>query len=812
MNTCLARTITVLALLFVASPGFAQPAPEIKITEDGFDSSIAGQSANALQFSLQLAAIPPGKVRLSIPLLGAEGTVPYGWTAGACRLGTETPCVWRTFQDSNTVTLNRDDLKRLLVREPVTIHLSTDQGFPFVKSRLEWAQHSVAQEPPAAVLNLSRQGWLDSSDALQAVSTLSGNSPRGLVVRNATFEGDALLFIPIKDVARATGDWKAIRCPGGDSPVCAFVTVKEGKVAYIDLKLLDVELRTPLTMTILREDLSIPPHSEVTIPLTVPSQPTLASGSAEREVVEVELSEIGPSVKFRSPRTAPQLLPVADGSIRLRNVTTDRMFVIRTSLTPTQARRVATSPESGFSIKDGQLTGRVGPGASVDLPFVYLRGAEAIVALKLAFEFALEDRPVNDTVYIRVSEGNTGVEGPWRFSGSGALTATRTPDFEAFNVDRTYDNASTRRTMGDVEITATRRFSEWLEVRATATGQQQVGLRSTTSRSAQFQTVWARLFLPTGVTVTGGRFAWLKPADGLAMSFGGDMLQVTFPVKGLQSIGLGVLIDKSASPNGRGDYRVAAEVGPFGGRNHSALRSLTLSGVFGEKRKEQTRFWTTGGVLRFGNSAGVVSGSLAGFLSGRYRLATDQASDRGWIWQGTLDWGLMPEAGTGRVRRVVGVRVIQGSSDQPDSPQNEGYSGETAAFSTGGLFVPNIASRLNPEVAGFGTTLSNMTFLSLGFNDTTWSPLEWIADLLGVAPPDRQARFFQLRYQVHSLRQRWANAQRNLGSELILSMGVTAPARVEWAADIIGFRPSGQFDERFGSLPVKIAFRTKIKF
>ena len=641
---------------------------------------------------------------------------------------------------------------------------------------------------------------------------------RPIVIRNVEGPAEVTLFVKvpdsttIDDVKRssANGFGELVECGGGLPGRCLRTRAAVGTSSTLGFGSLIPGSQESVQIVVVAADGRM--LSEVvSVPRLRPSAGTRAN-DAQTPEAEIELSEFGGSRLFRSPRSTPLVSDGPSAFIRFSNITVDRTFLLEATFTDPQKSALRLAQGSGFTATAAGTTvtikATVGAGASVDVPVEALTGDATLVEFKLAYEFALEAGPVNRSVWIRVSEGKDSLASAWDVSGSLGFASRRTPDFTAFTPELPYADAALSDNLGEAEVRTSRRLNEWLEVQMTANGDVPVGNGS--ARNAKVSSATLRFYGAEGYTITAGRVAWLKPADGLAINLFGDVVHLSAPVKYLQSLNMGFML-VSESGTGVPDkdnldhYRIGGEIGPFGRRRGSGLRSITLTGVLGKDKKKDLRYWTAGSTVRFGTTAGVVSGSLAGFLSGQ----SGSVRGNGWSWMGTVDWGL-PEAGTKKIARVVQLRAAQGKADDLATSDDEGLVGPTSAFSTGGFFLPSLSGKFDLRNGTAGHQLDNMTFVSFGFTDNAWSPLEWLAGLLQVPATGKRIQF---KYHIYRLRQLTpSHDQRALGSELLLSMGVTAPEKLEWTLDLASFTPAGQFDRRFDKLPIRAVFRMKAKF
>jgi hypothetical protein len=256
------------------------------------------------------------------------------------------------------------------------------------------------------------------------------------------------------------------------------------------------------------------------------------------------------------------------------------------------------------------------------------------------------------------------------------------------------------------------------------------------------------------------------------------------------------------------------EIGPFGSASTGALESLNVDLLYGEDLAKRYRFWTAGATAHFGSSTGVLSGTVAGFKSGRRPMSESLVSTAsGTAYYVVIDFGLDRNPEKQSVSRVLRFTAAGGSGDNPDTPRDEGYAGETTSYSTPGLFMSGLAPKFGTSTQTVGTNLHNLNVVGGEFIDRTWSPLEWVLGLLQIPASERKDRSFSVRLVTyHQTYAAFADLNRGLGSELSATSRVTGPKGLEWSLAFSRYYATPELDRTFRQLPLQVRFSVTAKF
>jgi hypothetical protein len=131
---------------------------------------------------------------------------------------------------------------------------------------------------------------------------------------------------------------------------------------------------------------------------------------------------------------------------------------------------------------------------------------------------------------------------------------------------------------------------------------------------------------------------------------------------------------------------------------------------------------------------------------------------------------------TSSAKQSVTLLLGIGSGDRAGTPsRDEGYIGETAAFAPDALFL----SLFEPSVDTvqrhpIGASLSNKTYVGLQYNNNTYSPLVWVAELLGVSGADIASKATIIRFHDYRFREP-VNDSRRAAREVDVDFQMESP-------------------------------------
>jgi hypothetical protein len=185
---------------------------------------------------------------------------------------------------------------------------------------------------------------------------------------------------------------------------------------------------------------------------------------------------------------------------------------------------------------------------------------------------------------------------------------------------------------------------------------------------------------------------------------------------------------------------------------------------------------------------GSIAGSVAAFRSSRHvsTASADCASalcdGRGTVALLTATWApkfTSQDDVTSIAKQALTLLLGMGSGDRArTASRDEGYVGETAAFAPDVLFLSTFEPAMDSvQRHPIGQSLSNKDYLGIQFADNTYSPLEWVARLLRVAPNDVESKATILRIHDYRFREP-VNGSRSAAREVNLDFQIESPKGV----------------------------------
>lgn len=554
--------------------------------------------------------------------------------------------------------------------------------------------------------------------------------------------------------------------------------------------------------------------------------------------------------RFLNPRQPPAVYPLlppertapsTNESIEFRNVTFDRILLVKFTAEH-NAQRVDDAcdaqtlppgvtiacPEETTAEGTTEVRIQLGPQQSVALPVSwFFRSGQH--ANQQPFPFTVDffeniETPANSKGYFsinRVSLGDLGGEpkAPFdpKFSVSASRVAGTSTDTTCFT-DRTRDRCAwTGDSVERFPVNASVELYDQLGWRGDALAvlsYQRTDFGDGAADATEAVQYWARVFGSNGTTFQAGRFDFLKPADGIAISESGEGARFLFTPQFAADRGFSAVVGylvKRESASGKADDADrdhdawTFEIGPIG-LPFRYLRRLSFQAVYGDERLDQNEDAATekkevvsrdyvsyGGELHFG-LGDQLYGRLAAYRSERDSLRPDQLpngrGEVGLLQVSTpLDWNLV--AGRRQPRTLLSLLAAAGSGDDPETAFDEGYVGESSAFSDGSVFFSMLAGRLRSPDGRLEPSLSNKWIGSLQVSHSGAFLLETISRGLGFEETGSETTTFRL---THVERMRGNGLPRELGDELSLDFKLEKPKGIFWSLGGAYFEADDRFD------------------
>lgn len=324
---------------------------------------------------------------------------------------------------------------------------------------------------------------------------------------------------------------------------------------------------------------------------------------------------------------------------------------------------------------------------------------------------------------------------------------------------------------------------------------------------------WARVFGSNGTTFQAGRFDFLKPADGIAISESGEgarfLLTPQFAANRGFSAVVGYLV-KRESAGGKADDADrdhdawTLDIGPIA-LPVRYLRRFSVHAVYGDERLDQDEdtaakkkkvvsrdYVSYGGELHFGVGDRLY-GRVAAYRSERDSQRPDELAegrgDVGLLQASTpLAWKLVD--GRRQPRTLLSLLVAAGSGDDLDTTLDEGYVGESSAFSDGSVFFSMLAGRLRSADARIEPSLSNKWIGTLQMTHSGASLLETVSRGLGFKEAGNETTTIRV---TRVERMRGNGLPRVLGDEFGLDFKLEKPKGIFWSLGGAYFEADDRF-------------------
>jgi hypothetical protein len=211
------------------------------------------------------------------------------------------------------------------------------------------------------------------------------------------------------------------------------------------------------------------------------------------------------------------------------------------------------------------------------------------------------------------------------------------------------------------------------------------------------------------------------------------------------------------------------------------------------------RYGTLGAELLFNVPRTRVQGSLSHYRSYRASNASAAVAQAGDAGRGavTLLTGAWTNFDTTIAEETRGVDYTvtgffgAGSGDRPGTGDNEGYIGETAAFSPDSLFIATLAPEMQlASGIAVGDGLSNKTYLGANLVFPRWSPLKYTARGLRATEDEITGASTTIKAHAYWLRAATApDSPRYLGFEVDVDFTVASPPGINYTLSLASFWP-----------------------
>lgn len=316
-----------------------------------------------------------------------------------------------------------------------------------------------------------------------------------------------------------------------------------------------------------------------------------------------------------------------------------------------------------------------------------------------------------------------------------------------------------------------------------------------------------------GVRLSFGRFLFVNPANSIAVRESGEGFRLSVRNR----VSFSHLV-KRESAEGKADdanldhrvYIVEANNLAGQGRN---LRGLNLMALYGRDRAAAAsrRYWTAGIDLQFSVPDTPIAGTAALFHS-EWKSLTDPPAapfrqGSGNVGFSAFTYTFFRPAGGGQretpqPRKVAATLRGEwgfGSGDRTaTTTRDDGYIGETAAFSPDVLFLGMFAGKLEsftPRLTG----LRQKQYFAFVYQEERFTILDIVAKILGIPDSDVSSRLLRAGARSYLLTgdRPEGLATRALGRELFLESQIETPAGVKSSFTISHFRPGSGLSASF---------------
>lgn len=432
----------------------------------------------------------------------------------------------------------------------------------------------------------------------------------------------------------------------------------------------------------------------------------------------------------------------------------------------------------------------------------------------------------------------------WTFSG--AVTGVRDPDpvpdparpkWRFFSPDHPYDGAVRRHVAGSGNLQITQRLGNRAEGSATLSFKEGDFGAAEGNLGTSVSDYKINLYSDNGLHLRFGKYNMASPQGKVAVNESGEGVELRY-----RWLSLGHIVSRESRARTANDQDEDRNVTIFQvsnlfSRTGAVLRGMNVLFLYGEEdarsvfadanrngerdkdnpatvsiNEEEPEFFekydyrTAGLETYFGSQQAKVSGSAAYYYSER-ELESRQPS--GLLRDGsgssfllTASWNqVKPSRFASEVAQSFRVQVGYGTGDDPETPKDEGYLGETASFSPDKLFISRFAGNLEYEPFRFTPSgLSNKTYLGLSYTNNLMSPpLEGLASLLGIREKI-VSRSTVIRLHRYRFNETILNS-REIGDEVEVEFTLQVPKGVTSKLSLARFFPADSLQPLFTEEP-----------
>ncbi len=446
---------------------------------------------------------------------------------------------------------------------------------------------------------------------------------------------------------------------------------------------------------------------------------------------------------------------------------------------------------------------------------------KTVIKFRVTFPFALDsEQPSDQFGYFTLDKELRLSPVSYSLSASGSLALTRDPYFgaEGTVIDNAhvYDGATTSQVKGTGRTALALSLNDWatgtieMQFKNGAFGKKDEDLAVKVNQY-NFQ-----VFGFTGTSLKFGKYLFAAPTDGLAINETGEGATARFRWFGVSQI---VKRESQAgvADADNDDHKAwLLDASNIAVPTITALRSLSfylLEGIDDTPQRER-RYDTFGGEAQFVAPAVNVTGTIAYYRSHSRPHAGSpvrHADGTSWLARGSRSWLL-----NNKPAFTAALTVAQGSGDQSrTSDRYEGYLGETASYAPdGSLFLGSIVPRLGiaplpfvvvdkdgkskPEFTEKG--LTNRRMIGATFSAQTFSPLEWVANLIQIPQKDVESRQTTIRLYQYSPTETVLGTRAG-STELQLEFLLESPKGVKYIVKYTHAFPRGPLEAVFPKEP-----------
>jgi CRISPR/Cas system CSM-associated protein Csm2 small subunit len=329
-----------------------------------------------------------------------------------------------------------------------------------------------------------------------------------------------------------------------------------------------------------------------------------------------------------------------------------------------------------------------------------------------------------------------------------------------------------------------------------------------------------------GLRLRFGRYDFAAPTYSIAAAESGDGWELI-----LRNFSFGHIIKRESLTNTTEETDRDSDVYLLQGKSLSTgnlklIRAIDFLALFGKENEEnQTpyEYWTTGLEIDFATKITnhwALSGNLGAYYSERNAdEETNTNSDFMIIPNGhglaallTLKWShIDPNAkkDSEKLKRFLQLQVGNGSGDDPSTPDDESYLGETAGFKPDNLFIARFANVVDVRHgSSVGNGLANKSYLGLSYSEKRFSPLALISKWFN--SEDRiEGESTTLRLHRYEFNEPVFDS-RDAGWEVDLEFLLEVPKGVRFSLGLGKFFSGGALESVFDEDPTIVTLSTTV--